>query len=128
MPSIAELEVTQADRDASEHLAKVIAMIARDQAVPATIEPHFAAKLFARHRLSTISTLSARVEWQPIESVPKDGTLFDVWRDGVRFTDCHWERGLVMRKRGYPATWEVFNPQPTHWMPLPTPPSSEDLS
>jgi hypothetical protein len=53
-------------------------------------------------------------EWQPIETVPKDGSLFDAWIKGRRITDCHFERGAVMKKHGYPAVWTVFNPQPTH--------------
>jgi len=77
------------------------------------------------------------MEWQPIETAPKSGKLFDVWcvdpkcsAIGVRFTDVAMrgdQSGL-----GYltnTGEWEyleedgVYPPwQPTHWMPLPEPP------
>lgn len=74
--------------------------------------------------------------WEPIESAPRNGKLFDAWcvsEDGslsVRFTDVamredlsgfgfllnngHWE--YLEREGEYPA-WT-----PTHWMPLPAAP------
>ena len=57
------------------------------------------------------------MEWQPIETAPKDGEEFMVW-DGARTTLAYW--------------WSVgrcwwardFNEElkPTHWMPIPPPP------
>lgn len=68
-------------------------------------------------------------EWQPIETAPKDGTEVDVWvadgtGGGYRIADAYW---CASRER-----WR-FNGQihdiawtddPTHWMPLPSPPLS----
>lgn len=61
-------------------------------------------------------------DWQPIETAPKDGTEVIAYDDGV-----------------YISHWYVTNPQifgwwagdagginPTHWMPLPTPPKSTE--
>ena len=51
---------------------------------------------------------------------PRDGTLIDVYRDEIRFTDCHFERGVWAMKQGYPSVTTIFHPPPTHWMPRPT--------
>ena len=82
------------------------------------------------------------MEWQPIETAPKDGRLFDVWCGdesdglGVRFTDVLM-RGdksgfgyVIHLKDG--VTWQYLDARdedsifphwtPTHWMPLPEPP------
>jgi len=74
-------------------------------------------------------------DWRPIETAPKDGTIIDIGGrafDGVfeRWCNAHWEdRG------GEEGTWrgpwsdgyESELPDdrfvPTHWMPLPAPPS-----
>jgi len=88
-------------------------------------------------------------EWRPIETAPKDGTLFDVWcvnpkapeGRGVRFTDvhmrgdrsgfgyCHFFRDQMEWQyldardegAGFPA-W-----LPTHWMPLPASPQDDRM-
>lgn len=59
--------------------------------------------------------------WLPIDSAPRDRTLFDVMRDGIRWTDCHFEPryNCIVRVHGYPSVTTVFKPQPTHWMPRP---------
>lgn len=59
--------------------------------------------------------------WQPIGTAPKDGTLLLVWAPGVEglnaiFSLCAWhdEAGFCIDELR----------QPTHWMPLPEPPSA----
>ena len=62
------------------------------------------------------------VEWQPIETAPKDGKeviLFAAPRHyGIGFfTEC--PREMV----GGPLFWDWdWGHQPTHWLPLPPPP------
>lgn len=81
------------------------------------------------------------MEWQPIETAPKDGTKFDAWcvnpetgGMGVRFADVQMRGdrsgfGLILHsKEG--VHWEyieschgIFPPwRITHWMPIPEPP------
>lgn len=63
------------------------------------------------------------MEWQPIETAPRDGTPILAWNGGVFVV--YWESD--------PGSWWVYDPpcderavwnvkQPTHWMPLPPPP------
>lgn len=71
-------------------------------------------------------------EWQPIETAPKDGSLFlGIARAGLRnqwISQCKW----VGPDKRYPtAKLDWFMgvdgwPQPSHWMPLPKPPSDSD--
>jgi hypothetical protein len=79
-------------------------------------------------------------DWQPIETVPKDGTTVDLWHDEFgRHADCYW--GLPHHECGEagrycdsdwhdtPEGWvdgafnqSTFEDGFTHWMPLPPPP------
>lgn len=76
------------------------------------------------------------MDWQPIETAPKDGTRIIGWNGDVvtemgwvgRADDdghvgwCQaefWDGGLL---------YEMHNqmePEPTHWMPLPDPPKDD---
>jgi hypothetical protein len=72
-------------------------------------------------------------DWQLIETAPKDGTKVDIWAKTwlphsdsftwQRFPNCSWDKGDTTTNRR--AKWfGVYEDWwPTHWMPLPDPPS-----
>lgn len=69
-------------------------------------------------------------EWQPIETAPKDGERVDLWATdifghGQRFADCYWQIAQWPEQHdrwvGLPEGRRNWNP--THWQPLPEPPS-----
>lgn len=72
------------------------------------------------------------MNWQPIETAPKDGTDILVWYSGaVRVTRwyVHYMNGHPDLRRA--PEWDqdvMYGPsyygpmEPTHWMPLPQPP------
>ena len=74
--------------------------------------------------------------WLPIETAPKDGTRVDLWADGGRQTNAFWERGEWLKhirfvfNRNRPSgdmsgAWRSrVVADPSHWMPLPSPPPS----
>lgn len=72
-------------------------------------------------------------EWQPIETAPKDGTGILVYGlpsdiEGVRFTSpgvhaAYWDSiDSAFCLKG--ASWLGPFIKPTHWQPLPEPPSA----
>jgi hypothetical protein len=53
--------------------------------------------------------MTTAATWQPIDTAPRDGTLFDVIRYGIRYTDCAFNAdGWLIRKHGYPSSTTVF--------------------
>ena len=66
------------------------------------------------------------MEWQDIETAPKDGGKIDVYFNGAgRITDVYYRtKGIAgwCRDHGFPQQTTVFFDSPTHWMPLPSPP------
>ena len=72
------------------------------------------------------------MQWQPIETAPKDGTFIITYLP-PRFVD---EAGLTMiqRWKGTKLQWITAGApnrarlwQPTHWMPLPSPPKENSV-
>jgi hypothetical protein len=67
-------------------------------------------------------------EWQPIETAPKDGTRLLVWANNLwrEPAIAYWSRSGPLN----PPCWVGGHchvghiDQPTHWMPLPTPPAA----
>lgn len=62
------------------------------------------------------------MEWQPIDTAPKDGTLFMAWCPKSKLSL------MVFNNPIESETWSLTGPsyvvpEPTHWMPLPSPPS-----
>lgn len=70
-------------------------------------------------------------EWLPIETAPRDDFPVDLWyedQDGLfyyRVPDCRWSRAheYWVNKEGLPADMKNY---PTHWMPVPEPPTEKD--
>ena len=80
------------------------------------------------------------MNWQPIETAPKDGSLFLCWVNAERWSNfdggcsshshdvsqidfCYWNKGLG--ENGYfdPCCGQIGDLQlVTHWMPLPDAP------
>lgn len=68
-------------------------------------------------------------KWEGIESAPKDGTSVLLATElGVLIGS--WGRGRYLGKvKGYEPAWgcgSAYGWEPTHWMPLPTPPENSN--
>lgn len=62
------------------------------------------------------------LQWQPIESAPRDGTTLLGAFKGGKVASIEW-----LTDKGYVEGWALSgsmqnNMRPTHWMPLPEPP------
>lgn len=75
------------------------------------------------------------MEWQPIDTAPKDGTKVLI-SDGRYVIDAYWDDNASLEQCERGPAWQVFNcdgdcwysvavTDPTHWMPLPEPPNKE---
>jgi hypothetical protein len=69
------------------------------------------------------------MEWQPIETAPKDGTRILGWSsDARRVLPIRWQ-GPPKTPADWPSGWRddtlfLYSKDVTHWMPLPPAPSS----
>jgi hypothetical protein len=68
------------------------------------------------------------MEWQPIETAPRDGTHILGYADGemaaVYCLPTWYDDGWSLSVSGKPASDSYF--WPTHWMPLPKPPETKE--
>lgn len=78
------------------------------------------------------------MEWKPIESAPKDGSWIACW-DGEKVHPVCWVDDPMHHDEPYTGwayadetwggvLWEGYNQvedQPSHWMPLPSPPKTD---
>jgi len=67
--------------------------------------------------------------WQPIETAPKDGTCILIF-DGKEVHEANWGRSWLESVDNWAAPFSDQDEQggryeftPTHWMPMPGPPS-----
>ena len=58
--------------------------------------------------------------WQPIATAPRDGTRILLATRTGRIADGDFHRGVWV--------WPYVMTEPTHWMPMPTPPSTPGVS
>lgn len=78
-------------------------------------------------------------EWQPIETAPKDSSRVLVWMEPLPDPYATYREGNMaviasyvafsdaLKREGMTDGWSWYGPErcyPTHWMPLPPPPSS----
>ena len=63
------------------------------------------------------------MEWQDIATAPKDGTRFLAYQKGEPIQECWWCEDFP-EWQGWQNDndWDS-DPDPTHWMPLPAPPT-----
>ena len=64
--------------------------------------------------------VGVRMEWQPIETAPKDGTRVLVHEPGMEPEIAHWSGGVwwIGQSDDFQFPGGI-----THWMPLPEPPT-----
>lgn len=73
--------------------------------------------------LESFATLKEQQTWQPMETAPKDGTEIIGFRDGamVLIWYCGPAHSAGKFEWSYSDAPAYF--EPTHWMPLPSPPA-----
>ena len=76
------------------------------------------------------------MNWQPIETAPKDGTdilICDMTAQTPRCDLVHWNQGWIgcssttLEYIGTYLSASVGFYMPTHWMPLPEPPKDGEI-
>ena len=79
-----------------------------------------------------VARLEGERQWRPIETVPRDGTMFDVWvpsyaepGKGYRVPNLWLDADGSMFRYRDPQPIKLSHP-PTHWMPLPDSPPATD--
>lgn len=81
------------------------------------------AERIARAALSRARAAQSE-EWQPIETAPKDGTpILGTDEDGEQYVIEWWPKGA--RQDGFYECGDLLR-APTHWRPLPSPPSKQE--
>ena len=62
------------------------------------------------------------MKWQPIETAPRDGSRFMAFENGreSKRYECLWQNDWPQWE-GWTDDWDS-EPEPSHWMPLLTPP------
>jgi len=74
----------------------------------------------AKRSLADIRTRIAELEWQPIETAPKDKVVLVTWK-----YHKYPKRGIWLSKKNawcYFRNSDEFRNKPDYWMPLPKPP------
>jgi hypothetical protein len=115
----------------------------RDERFPLTVNEMRQLAYLANQQIQAARrTTPDREAWQPIETAPKDGTpiLLSNGTDVEQGWWMHEEGGITEHRDmdgrytgqtesdGFIGWWDVsgcMQPEPTHWMPLPDPPTSD---
>lgn len=75
-------------------------------------------------RARSLSPTPPSREWRTIDSAPRDGTRVLVYAPGHLLMLASFEAWKTIHAAG-PWWWSngsIITPEPTHWMPLPSPP------
>lgn len=67
-------------------------------------------------------------KWMTIDNAPKNGDIVDLWASDRRWTNCSWTGNYWFSPTGIydcGAEMEIHGHIPTHWMPLPKPPTNQ---
>lgn len=69
-------------------------------------------------------------DWQTIDTAPKDGSRILTWSDHLGRVVAFWFDPKVTPE---PVGWieagrDAYTLEPTHWMPLPDPPTDEFIT
>lgn len=85
--------------------------------------------------VATLEAKVGRLQWQPIETAPKDGTRVLLYanlrRASLSGHDLDKDYGYWIVLGSWEAEYGLWvdgsqcNPLPTHWMPLPEPPQEQ---
>lgn len=108
----AQLQEAQQERDRAQR-----EVVSFDRALTATTERAEAAE-------SSLTALREARAWQPIETFVDEGVevlLYGMRKFSIGIAPGTWNRGDMMVM----PHWMSDIRQPTHWMPLPSPPSQE---
>lgn len=76
-----------------------------------------------RAELAASREREARMQWQPIETAPTDGTRILLCGKGGKIADGYYGQpdGFANPKQ---FVWPYIHANPTHWMPLQAPPAA----
>ena len=81
-------------------------------------------------RIADLERQLAAYKWQPIDTAPKDGAMFIAYQNGSVY-ECRWvEYPPDLDHQGSAGFLDMTNDgieYPTHWMPLPEPPTEAIL-
>ena len=62
-------------------------------------------------------------EWQPIETAPRDGKHILAYTHDDQIKEVWWQKDFLDGLEYWQDDWDG-EPMPTHWMPLPEPPTA----
>jgi hypothetical protein len=96
---------------------------ARDGLKEDCLELYRVADMLYDHAVSLSKPVT--LPWQPIETAPKDGTRILTCEEGVVLENQWFNFDVLRRHKGTEYCRWFSQQNPTHWMPLPKPPTTK---